>query len=501
MTARDHEPTLAATRGPLAFGALADRAFARASGSDPIHGNAVRLLLDAEQNYEAWLGAIGAAEHSILFESYMVDDDSVGRRFAKALAAKARDGVEVRVVYDWLGSHGASALWAKLENAGAKVRAFNPPRLESPLGWFMRDHRKTIAVDGRVGFVSGVCVSAKWLGDPERRMEPWRDTGVEIRGPAVAELGRAFSQVWQASGGAISPPETLPQLRSEPPAGDVRLRVIAGTPNGTGTYRLDLAIASVAHQRLWLTDAYFVGTAAYVQALAAAARDGVDVRLLVPGVSDIPTLAPLSRAGYRALLEAGVRVFEWNGTMLHAKTAVADNSWARVGSTNLNIASWMGNYELDVAIEDRRFAEAMAAQYDADLARATEIVLTRRNRVRPAEERMESLARRAISGSAGRVAAGAVGVGSALGAALTSRRVLESGEAGTLAKVGVTVIAVAIVAAWWPAVVAWPLALVGAWLGLAWLGKAFVLRRKRHGHEPPVPSRPGRHHESGKGDA
>jgi cardiolipin synthase len=256
------------------------------------------------------------------------------------------------------------------------------------------------------------------------------------------------------------------------------MRVIAGAPSGTGTYRLDLAIASLAHQRLWLTDAYFVGTAAYVQALAAAARDGVDVRLLVPGASDIPALAPLSRAGYRALLEAGVRVFEWNGTMLHAKTAVADGFWARVGSTNLNIASWMGNYELDVAIEDRDFAQAMAAQYDADLARATEIVLTRRNRVRPAEISPSPAARRALSGSAGRVAAGAVGMGSALGAALTSRRVLAPAESGMLAKVGVGVIAFAVIAALWPPVVAWPLALLAAWLGLAWLAKAFVLRRK-----------------------
>ena len=165
----------------------------------------------------------------------------------------------------------------------------------------------------------------------------------------------------------------------------MRLRVIAGAPNETGTYRLDLVIASLARRHLWLADAYFVGTSAYVQALAAAARDGVDVRLLVPGASDIPALSPISRAGYRPLLDAGVRVFEWNGTMLHAKTAVADELWARIGSTNLNIASWMGNYELDVAIEDRSFGEAMAAQYERDLTQATEIVLTHRNRVRPAE--------------------------------------------------------------------------------------------------------------------
>ncbi len=498
MTARDPELTAAATPERIPLGELADRAFARASGSDPIDGNAVRLLLDAEQNYPAWLEAIRGAERSILFESYMVDDDAVGREFADALAAKARAGVDVRVVYDWLGSRGAGALWAQLAAAGAQTRAFNPPRIDSPFGWFSRDHRKTITVDGRIGFVTGVCISAKWLGDPARRMEPWRDTGVEIHGPAVAEIARAFAQVWEASGGAPLAVDRLAPVQRGVRAGDVRMRVIAGAPNATGTYRMDLAIASLAHQRLWLTDAYFVGTSAYVQALAAAARDGVDVRLLVPGASDIPALSPLSRAAYRALLEAGVRVFEWNGTMLHAKTAVADGFWARVGSTNLNIASWMGNYELDVAIEDRHFAEAMAMQYDADLERATEIVLTRRNRVRPAEGKTGPVARRALSGSAGRVAAGAVGVGSALGAALTSRRVLEPAESGMLAKVGTGVIAIALVAAWWPQVIAWPLALLGAWLGLAWLGKALVLHRTAKTREQGPESQPVERGEGGR---
>ncbi len=152
-------------------------------------------------------------------------------------------------------------------------------------------------------------------------------------------------------------------------------------------YRTDLLVASTARKNLWLTDAYFIATAAYTQALQAAARDGVDVRLLVPGASDIPAVSPLSRSGYRSLLEAGVRVFEWNGTMLHAKTAVADGIWSRVGSTNLNLASWLSNYELDVAIEDAAFAKVMAWQYEQDLARATEIVLTKRHRVRRAEVR------------------------------------------------------------------------------------------------------------------
>ena len=337
--------------------ALADRAFARAAGSPPIDGNAVRLLQDAGENYPAWLAAIRAAEYSILFENYIVADDAVGREFADALAAKARAGVDVRIVYDWLGSRGAGTLWTQLTNAGARVLVFNRPRLDSPLGWLSRDHRKTIVIDGGIGYVSGLCVSAKWLGDMARRMEPWRDTGIEIRGPAVAELTRAFETVWHACGG--EPPQAYRVDATDvcAPAGDVRLRVVAGAPNATGTYRLDLVIASLARHRLWICDAYFVGTTAYVQALAAAARDGVDVRLLVPGASDIPMLSPLSRVGYRGLLEAGVRVFEWNGTMLHAKTAVADGFWARIGSTNLNIASWMGNYELDVAVENRRFGE------------------------------------------------------------------------------------------------------------------------------------------------
>jgi cardiolipin synthase len=458
---------------------LADRAFARASGADPIDGNAVRLLRDAAENFPAWLDAIRGARRLILFESYIFGNDAVGREFAAALADRARAGVAVYVLYDWLGSLGARPPWKPLVAAGAHVRSFNPPHLDSPLGWLSRDHRKTIAIDGEVAFVSGLCVSDRWNGDPHKGLEPWRDTGIEIRGPAIAEIERAFGQVWDASGDKVLPPHAITPVTTIAPQGETRLRVIAGAPSATGTYRLDLAIASFARRHLWLTDAYFVGTAAYVQALAAAARDGVDVRLLVPGASDIPALSPLSRAAYRPLLQAGVRVFEWNGTMLHAKTAVADGFWARVGSTNLNIASWMGNYELDVAIEDTAFAARMAADFEADLARATEIVLTRRNRVRPTEEGPRSgAARRAMSGSAGRAAAGAVSVGSALGAALTGRRLLGPAEGGLLAKVGVAVLALSIVAALWPHVVAWPAAVLGAWLAISWLVKAFTLGRR-----------------------
>ncbi len=253
-----------------------------------------------------------------------------------------------------------------------------------------------------------------------------------------------------------------------------------------GTFRMDLIVASIARRQLWLTDAYFVATSPYVQALRAAARDGVDVRLLVPGSSDIPALSPLSRAQYRPLLEAGVRVFEWAGTMLHAKTAVADRRWSRVGSTNLNLLSWMSNYELDVAIEDAAFSEQMAVQYEADLARSTEIVLTRRNRVRPAdaitaarEPGLQRASRRAVSGSAGRAAAGAFSVGSALGAALTDRRILGPAEAGLLFLMSAVAVGIGVLAALWPRLLAWPVAFVAMWSGIAWAAKGIALRRGR----------------------
>jgi cardiolipin synthase A/B len=463
-----------------------DRAFSRAAGAPLTLRNSVRLLLDARENFPAWLDAIRGAQRYILFESYIIADDSVGRAFAEALAQKARAGVMVYLVYDWLGSTKFSRTWEALRAAGADVRCFNPPSLDSPLAWLTRDHRKSIVVDGEVGFVSGLCVSAKWEGDPRERLEPWRDTGVELRGDAVVELEAAFDQVWTACGGA---PLTFDHADRPRVDGNTRVRVIAGVPSGAGMYRTDLLVASTARKNLWLTDAYFIATAAYTQALQAAARDGVDVRLLVPGASDIPAVSPLSRSGYRSLLEAGVRVFEWSGTMLHAKTAVADGIWSRVGSTNLNLASWLSNYELDVAIEDAAFAKVMAWQYEQDLARATEIVLTKRHRVRRAEVRpaadaeMSSGARRAMSGSAGRAAAGAVSVGSALGAALTNRRTLGPAEAGLLGTMAFVFIGLAVVAALFPSVVAWPIAVLAGWLGIAWGFKGWRLLRKA----PPAP--------------
>ncbi|HLI33812.1 MAG TPA: phospholipase D-like domain-containing protein [Terriglobia bacterium] len=350
--------------------AIADQAFSRAAGAPLVHGNRLRILKDAGENYPVWLEAMRAARKRIFFESYIIRDDEVGRQFAGLLAAKAREGVHVRLIYDWMGSRRGvgRSFWRNLTESGVEVRCFNPPRFDSPLGWLSRDHRKMISVDGRVGFVSGLCIDRRWVGRPKRGIGPWRDTGVEIEGPAVADIDQAFAETWAACGAPIAPEELQQNRESIAAAGEVALRVVASSPSVAGVYRLDQLVAAIARRSIWLTDAYFVGTTAYVQALRAAASDGVDVRLLVPRSTDVPFIGALSRAGFRPLLEAGVRVFEWNGPMLHAKTAVADGRWARVGSTNLNLASWIGNWELDVVVEDDLFAREMEQMYLDDLA-------------------------------------------------------------------------------------------------------------------------------------
>ncbi|HEX5515799.1 MAG TPA: phospholipase D-like domain-containing protein, partial [Gammaproteobacteria bacterium] len=268
---------------------LADQAFSRAAGAPLVGGNHVRLLKDAGENYPAWLEAISAAKRHIHFESYIIYDDETGREFADALIGKAREGVAVRLIYDWFGGFGKASrrFWNTLRAGGVEVRCYNPPRLDSPLGWLSRDHRKMLAVDGEVAFVTGLCVGRVWLGDPARQIEPWRDTGVEIRGPAVAEVEQAFARMWAMMGKPIA---TAGAIATPPLAGSMNMRIVASEPATAGMLRLDQLIAALARKRLWLTDAYYAGTASYVEALRAAAKDGVDVRLLLPNATDIPLL-------------------------------------------------------------------------------------------------------------------------------------------------------------------------------------------------------------------
>ena len=454
-----------------------ERAFSRIADSDLRQGNAVALLRDSRENYPAWLEAIRSARRVVHFENFIIADDESGELFAQAFMERARAGVRVRVLYDWLGSSFRALpwFWRRLREAGVETRVFNRPRLTDPF-WIRRDHRKLLTVDGSIGFVSGLCISDSWVG---KHSEPWRDTGISLKGPIVADLDASFAESWNLAGKRALPKEALTNPDLVPAAGPVAARVISGKPGMFRTYRVDQFIAATAQRNLWLTDAYFVATTSYVQALGEAARDGVDVRLLVPGSSDVPALQPVVRAGYRSLIEAGIRVYEWNGSMLHAKTAVADGRWARVGSTNLNIASWATNWELDVVVEDAAFAGAMEAMYLEDLANATEIVPGWQSRRRQARNMRSRRDRPNKKGGVRRLAAGALALGSSVGRAMNSRS-LTATEASSIAIIGGALLALAALITVFPVLVVSPVVILLAWIGIALLIRAFRLKRRVH---------------------
>ncbi len=469
---------------------LSDQVFSRTAGAPLVHGNRVEILQDARQNYPAWLDAISRAKRFVHFENYIIHEDEVGERFAEAFIKKVREGVPVRIVYDWIGCIGRASrgFWRRLRAAGVDVRSYNPPRLDHPFGWVTRDHRKCLVVDGSVAFVTGLCVGKMWEGTPSMGRGEWRDTGVMMQGPAVAEVADAFADTWKVLGAPLPAEEAVVQ-ESIPIAGDIDVRVVASTPGSASLYRLDPLVASLARRTLWLTDAYFAGVSVYVQALRAAAQDGVDVRLLVPGPgSDIPWMQTISRMGYRALLDSGVRVFEWNGPMLHAKTAVADARWARVGSTNLNMSSWIGNRELDIVIENEAFGRAMEEMFATDLTNSTEIVLEPRRRVRPLGGVRVPRPPRA-GGSGTRAAAGALRIGNAIGSVLAARRIHQPAERALMGQGGLALAAIAVIGIVWPRLLAWPLSVVLMWFALALIARALRRRRKPPSTEADPPTR------------
>ena len=203
---------------------LGDQAFNRAAGAPLVGGNHVEVLRDAAENYPAWNKAIQEAQHTIHVEMYIVHRDATGRRFIDLLAQRARDGVRIRVVYDWFGCGLAPifGLFRPLVEAGAEVRVFNPPSVTAIFGWVRRNHRKLIVVDGRIAFISGLCIGRMWEGKPEKNQSPWRDTGVAITGPAAAaHAERAFADSWRLAGGMIDD-ASLPDPAKTPIAGSVK---------------------------------------------------------------------------------------------------------------------------------------------------------------------------------------------------------------------------------------------------------------------------------------
>lgn len=359
---------------------VVDRALDRAAGSRVIPGNRVELLFNGPKIFPAMLERIAAARRWIHLDSYIFRGDETGRRFADALLERAAAGVTVRVLTDWIGSATTSRrFWKRLRRGGVQVRMFNPPHLLRLRRNIIRDHRKLLVVDGSRAVVGGHCIGNEWAGNPAKGRQPWRETGCAIDGPAAVAVDHAFAGVWSELGDPSAPGEVAAEV---PPMGDAELRIMAGEPGSPRASRVTELLLDGSERRIWVTDAYFLAPREIYQALMDAARAGLDVRLLVPGTSDLTHLQNLTRIGYRDLLRTGVRIFEWRGPMLHAKTLVIDGRWVRIGSTNLNLSSLLANYELDVVVEDARLAQEMEAQYRRDLADSVEILLALKPRSR-----------------------------------------------------------------------------------------------------------------------
>ncbi len=451
----------------------------RAAGARALTGNAIHHHADSPATLEAMLGQIAAARDWVHLENYIIRDDHTGRRFAAALADRAGAGVRVRVVYDAFGSLGtARGFWRRLRAAGVDARAFHPLFPPRPFEVVKRDHRKLLVTDGATAMLGGLCIGDEWAGDPRRGQLPWRDTMVTVRGPGAAALDRAFARIWRRVGDEVPlPPD---ELAADPVVGgDCAVRVVAGAPGQARIYRAVQLLAAAATERLWITDAYLIAPAPLFASLLDAAREGVDVRLLVPGASDLPVVRNFTRIGYRELLHAGVRIFEWRGPMLHAKTLVADQRWTRVGSSNLNVSSLLTNYELDVIAEDRGLADALAAQFRRDLASSREIVLQPRRMRLPARlvgapaTPPADVASRPHKRSAYELGAVAV---------VTLRRVAGGLRRAMAATAGLTLTAVGALLVAFPRVMSVTLA-VGAF-GLA-LGFAWYALQRRRAWEPP----------------
>ena len=458
----------ATTKTPVPSGGRLDRALARASDSPLREGNQLTLLKDGPNTYDDWLAEIARAKRWVHLENYIFEADEVGHRFADALCEKATEGVRVRVLYDWFGCLDVPrAFWRRLRSAGVEVQAVNPLTLGAPLGVVRRVHRKLLAVDGTYASTGGVCISEGWLVTSPETGLPYRDTAVGVRGPAVADLERAFAGTWREVGKTL-PDEERPRAEYISSAGDEAVRVIVQEPRRMRTLRMLQLLTTGVERRLWITDAYFLSMPILTQSLMAAARDGVDVRVLVPATNDLPWIGALSRTGYRQFLGAGVRIFEYGGPMIHAKTVVADGWWSKVGSTNLNLSSLFANWEIDLVAEDSGFASKMERLFEEDLASAREVHLVRtgRNQKVQPERPIDTANRRARRGT----------VGSGSGSAATVTRVgstalqksgapLHMHEHALAAAASGALLGSSLLVARFPRLVAWPLAAVGSLLG------------------------------------
>ena len=475
----------------------------RATGSETLSGNQLELQYEGSSTFSLWLEGISRARSMVYLENYLIRDDRVGRAFRDVLIEKARSGIPVYVIYDWVGCWATPrSYWKPLRKAGVHVRAFNPPSLGigDPFGILRRDHRKLIVVDGKIAYVGGFCLGVEWEGRPSH--PAWRDTAVKISGPAASAAARAFEATWRGTGGSLGLSQQLPILSD---VGDTPVGLIEGEPGRTRVYRTIHWITARAKERIWITDAYFVAPRSVSEALGAAAQQGVDVRILVPAHNNWPLVGSLSRGGYRSLLKSGVRIFEWQGPMIHAKTAVVDGIWSRVGSSNLNSASLIGNWELDVGVLDTKLASQLEELFLTDLSSSIEIVLPARKlehgiKIPESSSAIESLDPqgtlpermmqiRTLGTIQSRITmAPLVRARGALGDSLAGDRPIGREDRTVLGTVSAIILSTAIIAAFFPTFVGTMVAVVAGWFGLTTGIRAYLQSRRARSEEQGTPT-------------
>jgi len=356
------------------------------SGSPLVAGNNATLLIDGPATYDAMFKAIQDAKDHINLETYIFEDDEVGRRFADLLLQKQSEGVQVSLIYDSLGClRTPAAFFQRLRDGGVNALEFNPvDPTKTRKNWLLthRDHRKILIVDGRVAFTGGVNISRVYSSSSisveehrEKIQGAWRDTHVQIEGPAVAELQKLFLDTWARQKGPELPKrEYFPPQKRE---GRDLVQVVGSTPGEQNrmTYIMYVSAFVYAERFIHLTSSYFVPDRQTLKSLKNAARRGVDVRIILPGISDEGTVFHAGRSHYTYLLKSGVKLHEHQDTMLHAKTAVIDGVWSTVGSTNMDLWSFLRNDEVNAIILGRGFANEMEAMFEKDLENSHQIHL------------------------------------------------------------------------------------------------------------------------------
>ncbi len=362
----------------------------QATGVPLIAGNRVSLLFDGPATMREMMAAARAAASSINLETYIFDQDEIGLQFADLLIEKQRAGVQVNVMVDAVGALATpAAFFDRMRAAGIRVVVFNPVNPAKAKGkWEInnRDHRKLMVVDGRIAFTGGINISSTYASSSLFRSKSkqaqvkgekevgWRDTHIKIEGPAVAPLQYSFVNLWvQQEGGELNKAEYFPALQ---PVGDKILRVLATNPDGDFEIYKSLVTAMTESKKsIHLTAAYFVPDQQIVDALVNAAKRGVDVKLVLPGVSDHSMIRYAGQAFYDQLLAGGVKIFELQIAVLHAKTAVIDSGWSTIGSANIDRRSFIHNYELNVVVIDPAFGRDMESAFNEDLRDSKEVTL------------------------------------------------------------------------------------------------------------------------------